>query len=41
MSKMAKRKIVDSWVFSNHPALHSGELAGGGSATVALSVSDM
>ena len=38
---MAPWKPVDFWVFAKHPAVHSGELAGGGSVVVAVGVSDM
>ena len=40
-SKIARGKKEDCWVFANHPAVHSGELAVGGSVAVAVGVSDM
>ena len=39
--KITLQNTVDLQVFASHPAVHIGELAGGGSVAVAVGVSDM
>ena len=40
-SKFTQKKLNKIWFFVNHPAVHNGELAGGGSVAVPVGVSDM
>ena len=35
------RGKIDSWFFANHPAVHSREVAGGGSMALDVGISDM